>query len=80
MFSKKKSLEFEGVALINKTTYLTEMLNKLEVPPPTNTLEVEARDLVKERLEVKMEELRKLHQEDQKGKKKASKQQQSRRI
>ena len=34
MFSKKASLEFEGVKSINSTTYLSEMLKKLEEPPP----------------------------------------------
>ena len=79
MFSKKTSLEFEGVASINRTAYLTEMLKELEVPPHVKPLEVEARDLVKARLEVVMEELRKLHQETQERKKEASQQHQSRR-
>ena len=77
MFSKKTSIEFEGVVSINNTSYLKKMLKKLEVPPHVNTLEFEARDMVKARLKVKMEELIKLHKEDQKGKKEASKQQQS---
>ena len=51
LFYKKTSIEFEGVASINSTAYLEEMLRKLEVPPPANTLEIEARDLVKTRLE-----------------------------
>ena len=69
MFSKKTSLEFEGVVSINSTAYLTEMLKKLEVPPPANTLEVEATDVVKARLDLVIEELRKLHREDLKKKK-----------
>ena len=77
MFSKKTYLEFEGYASINNTAYLTEMLKKLKVPPLVNTLKVEARDIVKTRLEVIMEELIILYQEDQKRKKEASKQHQS---
>ena len=50
MFSKKASLEFEGVKSINITAYPSEMIKKLEVPPLVNALEVEARDLVKARL------------------------------
>ena len=57
MFSKKESLEFEGIKWINNTAYLSEMLKKLEEPPPVNALEVEARDLVKARLELVSEEL-----------------------
>ena len=64
MFSKKTSLEFEGVKSINSTAYLSEMLKKLEVPPPVNTLEVEARDLVKARLDLVTEELKQLHEEE----------------
>ena len=45
MFSKQASLEFYGVKSINITAYLSEMLKTLEVPPPVNALEVEARDL-----------------------------------
>ena len=41
MFSKKASLEFEGIKSINSTAYLSEMLKKLEDPPPLNALEVE---------------------------------------
>ena len=52
MFSKHASLEFDGVKSINSTVYLSEMLKKLEVPPPVNALEVEARDLVKSRLDL----------------------------
>ena len=52
MFSKNTSFEFEGVASINKTAYLTKMLKKLEMPPSVNTLEVEARDLVKARIDL----------------------------
>ena len=63
MFSKKASLSFEGIASINSTAYLTEMLKKLEDPPPVNALEVEARDLVKARLELITEELRQLRAE-----------------
>ena len=60
MFSKKESLEFEGIKSINSTVYLSEMLKKVEEPPPVNALEVEARDLVKYRLELVFEELRQL--------------------
>ena len=60
MFSKKASLEFEGINTINSTAYLSEMLKKLEDPPLVNALEVEARDLVKSRLELISEELRQL--------------------
>ena len=60
MFSKKASLDFEGIKTINNTTYLTEMLKKLEDPPPVNALEVEAKDLVKARLELISKELRQL--------------------
>ena len=63
MFSKKASLDFEGIKTINSTAYLTEMLKKLEDPPPVNALEVEARDLVKARLELISEELRQLKAE-----------------
>ena len=38
MFSKKASLGFEGIKTINSTAYLTEMLKKLEDPPPVNAL------------------------------------------
>ena len=63
MFSKKASLDFEGIKSINSTAYLTEMLKKLEDPPPVNALEVEARDLVKVGLELISEELRQLKAE-----------------
>ena len=63
MFSKKSSLGFEGIKTINSTAYLTEMFKKLEDPPPMNALEVEARDLVKARLELISEELRQLRAE-----------------
>ena len=63
MFSKKASLDFEGIKTINSTVYLTEMLKKLEDPPPVNALEVEARDLVKDILELISEELRQLKAE-----------------
>ena len=63
MFSKKAALDFEGVKTINSTAYLTEMLKKLEDPPPVNALEVEARDLVKARLNSITEELRQLRAE-----------------
>ena len=79
MFSKKASLEFEGVKSINSTTYLSEMLKKLEEPPPPmNALEVEARDLVKSRLNLVTEELRQLLEEKNKEKKEARKQLQGR--
>ena len=78
MFSQKASLEFEGVKSINNTAYLSEMLKKLEVPPLVNALKVEARDLVKARLDLLTEELKQLHQERLKKKKEATKQIQSR--
>ena len=78
MFPKKTTLEFERVALINITAYLTKLLKKLEVPPHVNTLEVEAIDIVKARLDLVTEELKQLHQEDLKRKKEASKQIQNR--
>ena len=74
MFSKKASLSFEGIATINSTAYLTEMLKKLEDPPPVNALEVEARDLVKARLELITEELRQLRAERLKKAKESAKQ------
>ena len=61
IFSKKASLEFEGVKSSNSTAYLYEMLKKLEVPPPINALEVEAKDLVKAILDLVIEELKQLH-------------------
>ena len=78
MFSKKVSLEFDGVKSINSTAYLSDMLKKLEAPPHVNTLEVEARDLVKARLDLESEELKQLRQEEMKKKKEASKQLQGR--
>ena len=78
MFSKKASLEFEGIKTINSTAYLTEMLKKLEDPPPVNALEVEARDLVKARLELISEELRQLKAERSKKAKESAKQMQAR--
>ena len=78
MFSKKASLEFEGVKSINSTAYLSEMLKNLEVPPPVNTLEVEVRDLVKARLDLVTEELKQIHHDKLKKKKEASKQLQGR--
>ena len=60
MFSNKASLDFEGIKTFNSTAYLTEMLKNLEDPPSVNALEVEARDLVKARLELISEELRQL--------------------
>ena len=74
MFSKKASLGFEGINTINSTTYLTEMLKKLEDPPPMNALEVEARDLVKARLELITEELRQLRAERMKKAKESARQ------
>ena len=70
MFSKKASLEFEGVKSINSTTYLSEMLKKLEEPPHVNSLEVEARDLVTARLDLVTEELRQLRKERTRKRKK----------
>ena len=78
MFTKKASLEFEGIKTINSTAYLTEMLKKLEDPPPVNALEVEARDLVKARLELISEELRQLKAERSKKVKESAKQMQAR--
>ena len=78
MFSKKASLEFEGIKSINNTAYLSEMLKKLEDPPPVNALEVEARDLVKSRLELIFEELRQLRAERRKKGKEAAKKMQGR--
>ena len=66
MFSKKASLDFEGINTINSTAYLTEMLKKIDDPPPVNALEVEARDLVKARLDLITEELRQLRAERKK--------------
>ena len=78
MFSKKSFLEFEGIKSINSTTYLSEMLKKLEEPPLVNALEVEARDLVKAILELVSEELRQLRDKESKKKKDASKKLQGR--
>ena len=78
MFSKKASLEFEGIKTINSTAYLTEMLKKLEDPPPVNALEVEARDLVKAILKLISEELRQLRAERSKKAKESAKQMQER--
>ena len=50
------------------------MLKKLEDPPPVNALEVEARDLVKARLELISEELRQLRAERMKKAKESAKQ------
>ena len=66
MFSKKASLEFDEVKSINNNVYLSEMLKKLEVPPPVNTLEVEAIDLVKASLDLVTEELKQLRQDEMK--------------
>ena len=74
MFSKQTSLEFDGVKSINNNAHLSEMLKKLEVPPPVNALEVEARDLVKARLDLVTEELKQLRQDELKKKREASKQ------
>ena len=48
------------------------------MPPPVNTLEVEARDLVKDRLDLVTEELKQLHHDELKKKKEAYKQLQGR--
>ena len=77
MFSKKASLEFEGIKTIKSTAYLSEMLKKLEDPPPVNALEVEARDLVKASLELISEELRQLRAERSKKAKEIAKQMQA---
>ena len=74
MFSKKASLAFEGMKTINSTAYLSEMLKKLEDPPPVNALEVEARDLVKSRLELISEALIQLRAERSKKAKENAKQ------
>ena len=74
MFSKKASLDFEGIKTINNTAYLTEMLKKLDDPPPVNALEVEARDLVKARLNLITEELRQLRAERMKKAKESARQ------
>ncbi|KAL8120179.1 hypothetical protein AgCh_017355 [Apium graveolens] len=47
---RKVSLEFEAIFKINSVSYLNELLKNLEDPPSENTLEVEARDVVKSRL------------------------------
>ena len=78
MFSKKASLEFEGIKSINSIAYLSEMLKKLEDPPPVNALDVEARDLVKARLKLISKELRQLRAERSKKGKEALKQMQGR--
>ena len=78
MFSKKASLEFEGIKSINSTAYLSELLKKLEDPPPVNALEVEARDLVKARLEAKTKELRQIKAERLQKAKESAKQMQGR--
>ena len=54
------------------------MLKKLEDPPPVNALEVEARDLVKARLDLISEELRQLRAERSKKGKEIAKQMQAR--
>ena len=54
------------------------MLKKLEDPPPMNALEVEARVLVKARLELIYEELRQLRAESSKKAKETAKQMQAR--
>ena len=74
MFSKKALLDFEGIKTINSTAYLTEMLKKLDDPPPMNALEVEARDLDKARLELITEELRQLRAERMKKTKESARQ------
>ena len=74
MFSKKASLDFEGIQTLNSTAYLTELLKKLDDPPPVNALEVEARDLVKARLELITEELRQLRAERLRKAKESAKQ------
>ena len=73
MFSKKASLEFEGIKSINRNAYLSEMLKKLEDPPHVNAIEVEARVLVKAILELISEELRQLRAERSKKGKEAAK-------
>ena len=78
IFSKQASLEFDIVKSINNIAKLSEMLKKLEVPPLVNVLEVEARDLVKARLDLVTEELKQLRQDELKKKREASKQLQGR--
>ena len=63
---------------LKESSQSTEMLKKLEVPPSVNTLEVEARDLFKARLDLVIEELKQLHQDELKKKKGASKELQGR--
>ena len=74
MFSKKASLDFEGIKTINNTDYLTEMLKNLDDPPLVNALEVESRDLFKARLNLITEELRQLRAERMKKTKKSARQ------
>ena len=74
MFSKKASLDFEGIKTINSTAYMTEMLKKLDDPPPFNALEVEAKDLVKVRLNLITEEPRQLRAERMKKAKESARQ------
>ena len=74
MFSKKASLDFEGIKTINSTAYLTEVLKKLDDPAPVNALEVEARDLVEARLDLITEELRQLRAERMKKAKESARQ------
>ena len=50
----------------------------MEVPPPVNALEVEARDLVKAILDLVTEELKQPHHDELKKKREASKQLQCR--
>ena len=78
MFSKKVSLAFEGIKTINSTAYLSEMLKIFEDPHPVNALEVEARNLVKAKLELISEELRQLMAEKSKKGKEIAKQMQAR--
>ena len=54
------------------------MLKKLEEPPPINALEVDARDLVKARLDLVSEELKQLHLERLRKRKEDSRQLQGR--
>ncbi|KAL8120180.1 hypothetical protein AgCh_017356 [Apium graveolens] len=46
VFAKKTSLTFEGVKTINNIPYLKELVKKLENPPPVNSLEAEALNVV----------------------------------
>ena len=50
VLSRKSSLSFEAVQNMESMTFRRMLLQRLEDPEPVNTLEVEARDLVKLRI------------------------------